>query len=209
MEKQLNIYGKLTAARSLLNKREITKSGRNEFSKYDYYELSDYMPHIVSINEEVGLCSIVTFSDVKNGEIGILTLIDIENTETTLQFTMKLKDISLKACNAMQNEGAKHTFARRYLYIDAYELSESDPSEVAEQAEANTKTEEDLKKEKDKAIAELKTNCKKAGFTIMQVIDKYNAQYEKSVETLEDMPVKAIAGMNKLMLININKKANK
>lgn len=200
----MNVFQKLTEARHLLESCEISKSGHNTYSNYDYYELSDYMPHIKKINKEVGLCSVVTF-DYEN-QLAYLTLTNVEKSEEQLIFSMRLKDITLKACNDMQNEGAKQTFARRYLYICSYEISESDPSETGPQSENKDKLADRLAKEIKDTIESLEKNCVLAGHSVLDVIKRYNADEKKSVAKLEEIPVKMLAGYDQMMIIAIKKK---
>lgn len=201
----MNIYQKLVKARLALVRCEITKSGFNKHSNYAYYELTDYMPSILAINDEVGICPIVSFEE----DIAVLTIYNTEKTEESIRFTFKLKEITLPACNAMQSEGGKHTYARRYLYIDAYEISEVDPNEVPEASKHNEKTQSDLDKEIIDSIASLKKNCALAGFTIQSVIDRYNVDNKKNITTLEEIPVKMLVGFDQMMLITIKKNNQK
>ena len=57
MEQTMNVYGKLSKARLLLQQKKLKKSGKNKFSGFDYFELSDFLPSINEIFNEVGLCS--------------------------------------------------------------------------------------------------------------------------------------------------------
>lgn len=56
MAESLNIYQKLQKARLLFQQRNVRKSGHNTFSKYDYFELADIVPHKTEIFQELGLC---------------------------------------------------------------------------------------------------------------------------------------------------------
>lgn len=197
----MNVYAKLTEARARLAKKEMQKSGRNTYSNYDYYELSDFIQPIIEINQELGLCSVMTFDN----ENAYLTIYNTEKLEENIQYSIKLHNISLKACNEMQSEGALHTFARRYLYIDAYEISEKDLMDTTENSEHADTEEERLRKEKEKVINDLKVSCRNAGFTEKQVIDEYNAKDGKDAKTLEDIPVKRLAAYDRMMEISIKK----
>ena len=47
--KKMNIYEKMQEARIRLQKLKIKKTGWNEYSKFDYFELGDFLPDIMSI----------------------------------------------------------------------------------------------------------------------------------------------------------------
>lgn len=120
--KRMSLYAKIQKARAMLQKRDITKSGENTFSKYKYFELSDFLPHINEIFDELGLFS-TTFI---NEKIGILTIFDSDNEEKYIQFKMPSAKMELKGGNLIQNIGAVQTYVRRYLFMSALEISESD-----------------------------------------------------------------------------------
>ena len=44
-----SIYEKLAQMRVELQSKKLTKTGKNIYSKYDYYELSDFLPSCNSI----------------------------------------------------------------------------------------------------------------------------------------------------------------
>jgi len=199
----MNIFQRLSKARLLLSQCEITKSGLNKHSNYTYYELDDFMPSILRINDEIGVCPVITYED----GLAVLTLYNSEKPEELIRFTFKLKDIVLPACNAMQSEGGKNTYAKRYLYKDAYEVAEADPSETPEATDHAQKTQATLKKEIVDAKASLTKSTKEAGFTIESVIKSYNKEQKKDAKTLDDIPVKMLVGYDQRMLVTIRAKA--
>jgi hypothetical protein len=42
---------------------DLKKSGRNTFQNYSYFELGDFIPHIQTIFNNVGLCGVVSFNN--------------------------------------------------------------------------------------------------------------------------------------------------
>lgn len=117
-----NVYAKLQRARVLLQSRELRKSGKNTFSKYSYFELSDFLPHINSICDELGL---FTYTDITD-EIALLNIINTEQEHDSVVFSIPSASMELKGGNAIQNIGAVQTYMRRYLYMSAFEIAESD-----------------------------------------------------------------------------------
>ena len=51
-ENKLNIYQKIQKARVELQNSKLKKSGKNDFSKYEYFELGDFLPNINKICDE-------------------------------------------------------------------------------------------------------------------------------------------------------------
>ena len=118
----MNIYEKLQTARCELQDLKIKKSGKNAFAKYEYYELSDFLPTINNLMLKNGLCSQVSFLD----ETAILRIIDSEKPEDSIDFHSPMSTADLKGCHAVQNLGAVETYQRRYLYMLAFEIVEQD-----------------------------------------------------------------------------------
>ena len=117
----MNVYQKLSKARVELQKLNLTKTGHNKFSDYRYFELSDFMPAINRIFNDVGLCGVVTFSEDKAD----LFIYDTEK-ESSIVISSPMSQASLKGAHAIQNLGAVQTYLRRYLWITALEISEND-----------------------------------------------------------------------------------
>jgi hypothetical protein len=118
----MNIYAKLQACRVELQQMNIKKSGKNDFAKYDYYELGDFLPKINELMLGKNLTSNISFTN----ELATLTIIDTDKPEDTIVFTSPMSDASLKGCHNVQNLGATQSYLRRYLYMNAFEIVEHD-----------------------------------------------------------------------------------
>lgn len=121
-QNQKNVYQKLQEARVILQEKNLKKSGRNKFSGYDYFELSDFLPTVNIIFSKLGLFSAIVFDEKQ----AVLTIYNTEKPEETISFTSPNADVSLKGCHPIQNIGAIETYQRRYLYITALEIVEAD-----------------------------------------------------------------------------------
>ena len=118
----MNIYEKLQEARVELQGMNLKKSGKNSFAQYDYYELADFMPHINRIMLEKKLTGLCSFTE----DLASLTLVNSEKPEERIVFTSPMSKANLKGCHEVQNLGAVETYQRRYLYITAFEIVETD-----------------------------------------------------------------------------------
>lgn len=115
------IYEKLQQARVQLQKKKLKKSGLNSYSKFEYFELSDFLPTVNEIFLSLKMSS--NFSMLK--DCATLTLYDWEDkSETT--FTTPSEELDLKGCNKVQALGGVHTYLKRYLYMNALEIVEAD-----------------------------------------------------------------------------------
>ena len=116
----MNIYEKLCDARLALQNLNLKKSGnRNGMS---YYELSDFLPEINAICKEKGIATIVSFTQAS----AKLTMVNTEKPEERIEFESPFGSAELRGCHEVQNIGAVETYQRRYLYMVAFEIVESD-----------------------------------------------------------------------------------
>lgn len=123
---KLNIYQKLQKVRYELSQKELKKSGKavakDGTIRYEYFELGDFMPHITSLCFENGLTPKFNFT-LDNAT---LIIVDNDNLDINIPFEMPVKIPLILMCNDMQNIGGAKTFAKRYLYFDAFEISETE-----------------------------------------------------------------------------------
>ena len=147
----MSVYAKLQKARIKLQGTKLTKSGKNKFAGYEYFELSDFLPAIQEICNEVGLCGVVTFQPT----MAYLTIFDTE-TEGAIVFSSPMSTAALKGCHEVQNLGAVQTYLRRYLWTSAFEIVEhdaldatisNDPPKPAPKPVAKEEPKEEPKKE--------------------------------------------------------------
>lgn len=117
-----NIYQKLQKARVLLQEKNLKKSGKNKYSGFDYYELSDFLPAINKLFNETGLFSVFSMQQDK----AVLTVINMDDTDEKQDFETPTAELELKGCNKIQALGGVHTYLKRYLYMNALEIVEND-----------------------------------------------------------------------------------
>jgi len=118
----MNIYQKIQKCKCELGKADLKKSGKNTYSNYNYYELGDFLPKINDVMDKYGLTAIFNFKE----DLASLTVVNCENPSETLYFSTPISIATLKGTYAIQNIGATQTYARRYLYVMAFEIAESD-----------------------------------------------------------------------------------
>lgn len=161
---KLNIYQKLQKSRVDLQNKDLKKTGFNKYSNYGYFELGDFLPYINEICNTNGLTPIFKFES----ELSSLTIFDNENLESKIVFTTPIEIAILKGCSNIQNIGGTQSYARRYLYVMAFELSESDTVDGAE-------VDEEAEQGKQKIN-------KAAVFTIKSLIDETHTNEKKFLE---------------------------
>jgi len=122
-----SIYAKLMAARAEFHSSSITKTGYNDFSKYSYFELSDFLVPAMDIMAKNDLIPIISFAE----DIATMTVHDV-TCDATIVITSPMSTATLKACQPVQSLGAVETFQRRYLWVALLEVVEHDVIESSE-----------------------------------------------------------------------------
>jgi hypothetical protein len=117
----MSVYKKLQEARILLQNTKLTKSGKNKFAGYEYFELGDFLPQIQVICKDLGLCGVISF----NHDMAYLQMTDVEDG-TSIMFTSPMSSAALKGCHDVQNLGAVQSYLRRYLWQNCFEIVEHD-----------------------------------------------------------------------------------
>ena len=126
----MSVHKKLMQARVKLQSTEMKKSGLNKFAGYSYFELGDFIPHIQTIFNDVGLCGVVSFTH-SHAE---LTITDVDDG-TMIVISSPMAEANLKGAHPIQNLGAVESYQRRYLWMTAMEIVEHDIIDSAPAAE--------------------------------------------------------------------------
>jgi len=117
----MSVHKKLMQARVKLQGTEMKKSGLNKFAGYTYFELGDFIPHIQSIFNDIGLCGVVSFDTTQ----ATLCITDTEDG-SQIVVTSPMAEANLKGAHPIQNLGAVLSYQRRYLWMAALEIVEHD-----------------------------------------------------------------------------------
>jgi hypothetical protein len=129
----MNVFKKLQDARVKLHNTQLHKSGKNNFAKFNYFELADFIPTVTKIFNELGLCGVVSF----NSDTAYLTIYNVDGEKDDfVTFTSPLVMASMDRVQPIQSLGATHTYLRRYLWLMAMEIVENDVVDAAEPAES-------------------------------------------------------------------------
>lgn len=120
---ELSVHQKLAYARVMLQEKIGKKSGVNGENNFSFFQLEDFLPSINEISLRIGILSLVQFEEKR----AVLSILNTDNpSDSTVEFTIELKEITINGSNAMQALGAVTTYARRYLYQMAFEICEKD-----------------------------------------------------------------------------------
>jgi hypothetical protein len=137
-------------ARIRLQGTKLKKSGWNDFSKYHYFELGDFLPEIQNIFHDIGLCGVVSY----DANYATLSITDTDDG-TVIVIASPMAAAQLKGAHPIQNLGAVETYQRRYLWMTAMEIVEHDA------IDSSAKTEEPKAIPKEEPKVEPKAAPKK------------------------------------------------
>ena len=116
---KMNVYQKLAIARAELGNRPLKKSGFNKFSGFSYFELSDFISEITKIFKDLNLVSVFK---IKSNDLDIETaymdIINADNPNDIVSFEASTAETAVKGASTIQVLGAKHTYMRRYLWLE-------------------------------------------------------------------------------------------
>lgn len=162
-ETKMNVYQKISIGREKLQRMPLKKSGLNKYAGFKYFELSDFLPAINSIFAVLGLMSqfkIIEEPDTVD-EDGVITkgyttaTLTIYNTDMPSDkviFSSPVAAAGMKGATPIQELGSQHTYMRRYLWLEAMEISESDGVD----ATAGSDSQKEPQKQARKPVADKK-----------------------------------------------------
>lgn len=122
----MNVYGKLLEARKRFLETSIEKKGINRYAEFKYFRLDEIVPVKQKIFKELGLADIISFGN----EVATLTIFNVDNPEESIDFMSQLAPDESLIKNPIQKVGAIQTYIRRYLYLLALDIIESDGIEA-------------------------------------------------------------------------------
>ena len=167
-ENKMNLMQKIARARVMLQKKNLKKSGQNNFANFKYFELADFLPAVNEIFDELGLYAefFITPEDrsIDDGtgqilvqpEIAHLNIYNSENpTEQARHFTSMIAEAGTKGATPIQQLGSVHTYMRRYLYMEALEIVESDALDAVAGSDKAVQAEPKKQKPKQEATEQI------------------------------------------------------
>ena len=120
------VFTNLNAARLAFHKLKLKKTGKNTFQKYSYFELGDFLPSALQIFADNSLCATISFTDTTC----MMRVVDTVDGSQCF-FESPVADAQTKGSSPIQAIGSIHTYMRRYMWVLALEIVESDGVEAA------------------------------------------------------------------------------
>lgn len=120
----MKVLQKIFKARRIIKSSNLTKVGRNEHSKYDYYTPEQVNKLVNDACEELQLLNIYQLKRTDLGLIGVVTVYDLESGEKE-EFTQATEIPQITATNIAQQLGGAVTYSERYILMSIYDIKDN------------------------------------------------------------------------------------
>ena len=192
-ETKKNLNESIIKIKVELQNSKIKKSGKNSYAGFDYYELADFLPKLNELMEQEGINDIFKIEN----EEAILTLIKGNESqvykmpfvlfETPINTRIDNKTGEVRQVKSMQDIqylGALNTYYKRYLYLNAFGITDGEVIDSMDNENLNVKTQS--KTTYGKITPKQLEMLQKAytGDNLKKLLEVNN------LEKLEDMPMK-------------------
>jgi hypothetical protein len=195
MENVKSLNESIMAIRVKLQNAQLKKTGKNSFAGFDYFELADFLPKLNELMLEEGLNDLFTIeTDMNETMVAKLTLIKGEEkqeyrmpfklfeTPTNLKKDKDTGEIrEVKSMQDIQYLGALNTYYKRYLYLNAFGITDGDVIDAID----NTDIENKKKSKQD-----LKASPKQIDIIAKRYVGENLIKLLKAneIEKIEDLP---------------------
>lgn len=123
---QRNLNESIIKIRVDLQNSKIKKSGKNKFANFDYFELSDFLPRLNELMLQEGVND--NFK-ITNDTATLVLIKGEEKQEYTMPFVMFNTPLNKSGQPSMQDIqylGALNTYYKRYLYLNAFGVTDGE-----------------------------------------------------------------------------------
>ena len=189
MEKDKNLNESIIDIRVALQSKNLKKSGKNKFAGFDYFELSDFLPtlnelmqkervnDIFSIQNNMATLTLVK-GEERQGYVIPFVIFDTPVNTKKDKDTGEIKD--LKSMQDIQYLGALNTYYKRYLYLNAFGITDGDV--------IDSMNNEDLKAKKETNYRDLLVKyCKDNLIDMTEIAQKYKLNANSTDEAFKSV----------------------
>ena len=197
----MSVEQKILILRKRIKELNLKPTGHNSHGKYNYYQLSDFLPHTIDICSEIGLYDEYT----EDEEYKTLVVKDVEQPTEARTFKMKKMEVPpilptqpnekvgvamQRAGNTVQTVGSVDTYYMRYLYRNLLKLTEPDFTEIMAERNALIQAiHQNLPQDLIRNIVTSRSKYRLEDFTneelreiLHKILNKQQAQQQEQVE---------------------------
>lgn len=152
-KKNKNLNESIISIRVKLQETDLQKSGKNRYAGFEYFELADFLPTLNKLMLEEGINDCFQIDK----EFAKLTLIKGEEKQVYTipfeKFDTPLNKNGQPSMQDIQYLGALNTYYKRYLYLNAFGITDGDVIDSMDSA--NLKKGKKLSKEEQDEMLNL------------------------------------------------------
>jgi hypothetical protein len=123
---EMSLNNSIINIRVELQNSKINKSGHNKFAGFTYFELADFLPKLNELMLKEGINDIFTIEDNQ----AILKLVKEKEMNTYkipfIMFDVPLNKSGQPSMQQIQYLGALNTYNKRYLYLNAFGITDGE-----------------------------------------------------------------------------------
>lgn len=191
----MKAYLKINQAIEKIKDSDLKKTGRNDYSEYDYYTPAQVDKLVYEACKDLNI--FIHFNMPRNeyGIYGELKIVDIESEDVAL-FTMASDIPSIKATNISQQLGGAMTYTKRYMLMNVFDIVDNnldfDNTRNTEKREQKPQPEKWLNKyDKSKnelpAYWKIVNGAKEKNMTVKDLREFYKISKEVASELENDL----------------------
>ncbi len=184
-KKEKTIHARMAAIKKELSETKIAKSGHNKFAGFKYHELSDFIEIVNKLNQKHGVNDVVNI-DKANNQCS-LTLYNVDDSKDYLIVTTPYEEAEMLAkgggaskVDKIQRMGSTITYNRRYLYMTAYNIQESDGVDSQEPVDEKPQPKKAKAKFKEGGYRKALDAVFKGAATADKIINAYQVTEEQA-----------------------------
>lgn len=172
-----NLNDSIISIRVKLQNSKLKKSGKNKFAGFDYFELADFLPKLnelmleEQVNDRFYIKDDLATLELQKGEETNVYTMPFVLFSTPLTYKkdksgnfLKNKDgeyIQMPSMQDIQYLGALNTYYKRYLYLNAFGITDGEVIDRMDNNELSKNNEPDYRKELIKYCKENNIDMKK------------------------------------------------
>lgn len=141
MEDKMNLNESIIKIRVELQNAKTKKSGKNQHAGFTYYELSDFLPTLNELMLQEGINDVISFVNDEEHMFATLTIIKGDESQVYSipfrWFDTPLTNNGSKMMQDIQYLGAVNTYLKRYLYLNAFGITDGDVIDAVNNSEIN------------------------------------------------------------------------
>ena len=194
MEKEKTLNESIIDIRVELQKKNMKKSGHNKFANFDYFELADFLPTLNELMQKERINDIFTIQDNK---ARLILIKDNEKQEYEIPFVIFDTPVNIKkddktgevrevkSMQDIQYLGALNTYYKRYLYLNAFGITDGDVIDSMDNNDLKSKKKEEKQETNYRDL--LINYCKVNNIDMNDIATKYKINAKSTNKDFEQV----------------------